>query len=138
MVGAVYIARAPERPLAQQPYPDAAEYASAADSLAAGKGYFTYIHAGLRQPPRYPPGYPLALAPFAAAGRFAQAVQHGAAFYAVFYFAVVMLAAWVLGGPLAAILAGAFVLASPFARDSAGSSCRTPSAPGSRCSRCRC
>jgi 4-amino-4-deoxy-L-arabinose transferase-like glycosyltransferase len=120
LLGAADIAAAPERPLSQQPYPDAAEYASAAESLAHDKGFFTYIHAGQRQPPRYPPGYPFALAPFAAAGTFPHAVQRGATFYAILYFLATMLAAWVLGGPLAALLAGVFVLASPFARDSGG------------------
>jgi 4-amino-4-deoxy-L-arabinose transferase-like glycosyltransferase len=119
LLGAVSIARAPGRPIARQPYPDAAEYASSAYSLAHDRGYFTDIHAGQRQPPRYPPGYPLALAPFAAVGSYPQDVERGAAFYAVFYFAAAMLAAWVLGGPLAAMLAGAFVLAAPFAHDSA-------------------
>jgi 4-amino-4-deoxy-L-arabinose transferase-like glycosyltransferase len=116
----VYIERAPERPLAQQPFPDSAEYANAARSLAHNKGFYTYVHRGSRQPPRYPPGYPMALAPFAAVGSYPRDVQRGAKFWAMVYVLTVVVAAWVLGGPLAGMLAALFVGVSPFARYSAG------------------
>jgi hypothetical protein len=116
----VDVERAPERPLSQQPFPDAPEYASSARSLANDKGFYTYIYHGERQPPRYPPGYPMALAPFAAIGSYPRDVQRGAKFWAMLYVLVAVIAAWVLGGPLAAILTALFIGVSPFARDSAG------------------
>jgi 4-amino-4-deoxy-L-arabinose transferase-like glycosyltransferase len=116
----VYVERAPERPLAQQPFPDSAEYASAARSLAHDKGFYTYVHDASRQPPRYPPGYPMALAPFAATGPYPRGIQRGAKFWAMLYVLVAIVAAWVLGGPLAGALAALFIGASPFARDAAG------------------
>jgi 4-amino-4-deoxy-L-arabinose transferase-like glycosyltransferase len=116
----VEIERAPERRLAEQPFPDSAEYASSAHSLAQDKGFFTYVHKHSRQPPRYTPGYPMALEPFAAVGSYPRNVQRGAKFWAIVYVAAVMLAAWTLGGPLAGMLAALFVAVSPFARDSAG------------------
>jgi hypothetical protein len=114
------VERAPERPLAQQPFPDSAEYASSARSLALDKGFYTFIYKGRIQPPRYPPGYPFALAPFAAVGSYPRDVQRGAKFWALVYVLVSVMAAWVLGGPLAGALAGVFIGVSPFARDSAG------------------
>jgi 4-amino-4-deoxy-L-arabinose transferase-like glycosyltransferase len=116
----VDVERAPERPLSAQPFPDTSEYASSAHSLAHDKGFFTYIYSGHRQPPRYPPGYPMALAPFASVGTYPRDVQRGAKFWALFYVLSVLVAAWVLGGPLAAVLSALFVGFSPFARDSAG------------------
>lgn len=116
----VDVERAPERPLSQQPFPDAPEYASSARSLAHDKGFYTYIYHGSRQPPRYPPGYPMALVPFAAIGSYPRDVQRGAKFWAMLYVLVAVIAAWVLGGPLAAILTALFIGVSPFARDSAG------------------
>jgi 4-amino-4-deoxy-L-arabinose transferase-like glycosyltransferase len=116
----VYVERAPEQPLAQQPGPDAPEYASAAVSLAHDKGFYTFIHSGSREPPRYPPGYPMALAPFAAVGSFPRDVQRGAKFWAMFYVLVAVAAAWVLGGPMAGVLAALLVGLSPFARHAAG------------------
>lgn len=116
----VYVERAPERPLAQQPFPDSAEYADSAHSLAHDKGFYTYVHQGSRQPPRYPPGYPMALAPFAAVGSYPRDVQRGAKFWAMIYVLVAVAAAWVLGGPLAGALVALFIGVSPFARDAAG------------------
>jgi 4-amino-4-deoxy-L-arabinose transferase-like glycosyltransferase len=115
-----HVERAPERPLPQQPFPDAMEYADSAYSLARGDGFFTHVHQGSRQPPRYPPGYPLALVPFAAVGAYPRDVQRGAKAYAMFYVLVAVLAAWMLGGALAAILAALLLGLSPFARDAAG------------------
>lgn len=116
----VDVERAPERPLAQQPFPDSAEYASSARSLARDEGFYTFIYKGRLQPPRYPPGYPMALAPFAAVGSYPHNVQRGAKFWAMLYVLVAVIAAWVLGGPVAGALVAVFVGVSPFARDSAG------------------
>jgi 4-amino-4-deoxy-L-arabinose transferase-like glycosyltransferase len=116
----VDVERAPERQLAEQPFPDSAEYASSAHSLAHDKGFFTYVHRDSRQPPRYTPGYPMMLEPFTAVGAYPRNVQRGAKFWAMVYVLVAMLAAWVLGGPLAGALAALFIVISPFARDSAG------------------
>lgn len=114
------VERAPERPLAQQPFPDAAEYANSARSLAHDKGFYTFIYNGQIQPPRYPPGYPMALSPFAAVGSYPRDVQRGAKFWAMVYVLVAVVAAWTLAGPLAGAIAALFIGFSPFARDSAG------------------
>lgn len=116
----VDVERAPERPLAQQPFPDSAEYANSARSLARDEGFYTFIYKGHIQPPRYPPGYPMALAPFAAIGSYPHDVQRGAKFWAMVYVLVAIVAAWILGGPLAGALVAVFIGVSPFARDSAG------------------
>ncbi|MEA2637912.1 MAG: hypothetical protein QOE18_969 [Chloroflexota bacterium] len=118
----VSVERAPERPLALQPAPDSIEYATAARSLATGHGYYASSSAAhaWRQPPRYPPGYPMALAPFAAVGSYPRDVQRGAKFWAMVYVLIAVIAAWTLGGPLAAMLAAAFIGVSPFARDAGG------------------
>jgi 4-amino-4-deoxy-L-arabinose transferase-like glycosyltransferase len=118
----VTVERAPERPLAAQPAPDSDEYASSASSLANDKGFYgttTAVH-NWRQPPRYPPGYPMALAPFTAVGSYPHDVQRGAKFWAMMYVLVAVIAAWALGGPLAATLAALFIGISPFAKDAAG------------------
>ena len=116
----VHVERAPERTLARQPFPDAAEYADSARSLVDGDGFYTHVHQAGRQPPRYPPGYPMALGPFAAVGSHPRDVQLGAKAWAMFYVLVAVGAAWALGGPLAATLAALLVGISPFARDAAG------------------
>lgn len=118
----VTIERAPERPLAIQPVPDSVEYASSAHSLANGKGFYgtSSVTHDWRQPPRYPPGYPMALAPFAEIGSYPRNIQRGAKFWAMMYVLVAVIAAWTLGGPLAAALAAVFIGVSPFAKDAAG------------------
>jgi hypothetical protein len=108
------------RPLALQPYPDAQEYADAANQLAKGHGYVTRIYKGTSQPPRYPPGFSLALAPFAKVGKFPANVEGGAKAFAVLYVLAIALVAWWLGGPIAGLIAGIVVGVSPFARQSAG------------------
>ena len=95
----VDVERAPERPLSSAAVPRRPEYASSARSLAHDKGFYTYIYHGSRQPPRYPPGYPMALVPFAAIGSYPRDVQRGAKFWAMLYVLVAVIAAWVLGGP---------------------------------------
>ncbi len=62
----------------------------------------------------------MALAPFAAVGSYPRDIQRGAKFWAMAYVAIAAIAAWVLGGPLAAALAAVFIGISPFAKDSAG------------------
>ncbi len=114
------VERASERPLAQQPFPDSAEYANSARSLVRDKGFYTFIYKGHLQPPRYPPGYPMALTPFAAVGSYPRNVQRGAKFWAMAYVLVAILAAWALGGPLAGALTAIVIGISPFAKDSAG------------------
>jgi hypothetical protein len=103
------------RPLNRQPSPDAQEYADAARHLAAGEGYITTVHRNEVRPPRYPPGYSLALAPFALAGQYPRNVQVGAKALTLLYLVATLVAAWVVGGPLAAAVAVALVGASPFA-----------------------
>lgn len=103
------------RPLNRQPSPDAQEYADAARHLAAGEGYVVTIRRGETQPPRYPPGFSLALAPFALVGSYPDNVQLGSKLYAMLYLIVTLVAAWVVGGPLAAAVAVALVGSSPFA-----------------------
>lgn len=100
------------RPLEQQPAPDAQEVADAAQQLVRGNGYVTTVHGGQPHPPRYSPGYPLALAPFAALGN----VQLGATVYAALYVVVAAIAAWSLGGPVAGALAAMLIGLSPFPR----------------------
>ncbi|MCC7372065.1 MAG: hypothetical protein IT306_26855 [Chloroflexi bacterium] len=103
------------RPLNRQPSPDAQEYADAARHLAAGEGYVTTIYRNEVRPPRYPPGFSLALAPFGLAGRYPANVQLGSRVYAVLYLVATLGVAWAVGGPLAAAVAVALVGASPFA-----------------------
>ncbi len=109
-----------QRPLEHQPSPDAQEYADAARHLAAGDGYVTTVkdsaaHPAGLNPPRYPPGYPLVLAPFGLLDEYPLNVQRGAKLVALAYFVVVAGAALSLGGPLAALLAVVVVWGSPFA-----------------------
>jgi hypothetical protein len=103
------------RPLNRQPSPDAQEYADAARHLAAGEGYVTTIYRNETRPPRYPPGFSLALAPFAAVSSYPGNVQLGSKLLTMLYLVVTMIAAWVVAGPLAAAVAVALVGASPFA-----------------------
>jgi hypothetical protein len=103
------------RPLNRQPSPDAQEYADATRHLAAGEGYVVTIRRGEVQPPRYPPGFSLALAPFALAGPYPANVQLGSRLYAMLYLVATVVAAWVVAGPLAAAVAVSLVGSSPFA-----------------------
>lgn len=103
------------RPLNRQPSPDAQEYADATRHLAAGDGYVVTIRRGEVQPPRYPPGFSLALAPFALVGSYPANVQLGSKLYAMLYLVVTLVVAWVVAGPLAAAVAVALVGSSPFA-----------------------
>lgn len=106
-------------PIDQQPTPDAREYADSAQRLADGVGFNTTIHGGVALPPRYSPGFPIALAPFAALKDFPQGVQLGASAAAIFYVLAVVAAAWALAGPVGGSFAALLLLFSPFARGSA-------------------
>ncbi len=102
-------------PLGQQPFPDSQEYADAANQLAQGKGYVTYVHGTNAQPPRYPPGYSVALLPFAKwAGKYPTGVQLGAKTIVLALLVAVWGTAWLLGGPVAAGFAAGLAVTSPF------------------------
>ena len=105
------------RPLAEQPFPDSQEIADATRQLVRGNGYVTYVHGNERHPPRYSPGFSLALAPFAAIGDdYPSNVQRGATFYAALYVLIAVAAAWSLKGPTAGSLAAILIGMSPFAK----------------------
>jgi len=106
-------------PLARQPFPDAQEYTDGARQIAHGNGYVTVVHGSEPLPPRYPPGFSLALAPFAAVGDYPHDIQFGAKLVAVLYVLGAVAVAWTLGGPIAALLTVGVVTISPFARESA-------------------
>ena len=100
-------------PFHGQPQPDAQEYATSANQLAHGDGYTTPVRdtpgsvhlVKAENPPRYPPGYPLVLSPFALVGHFPGNVELGAKLMALLMVLAVAWAAVELGGPLAAVLA---------------------------------
>jgi hypothetical protein len=115
----VIILAVPLRPLSEQPFPDAQEYADAAWQIAHGNGYVTYVldynvHDIKPRPPRYPPGFSLALAPFALLGNYPSNIQMGAKFYDAVYLLITVISAWVAGGWLAATLGAIFIGTSPF------------------------
>ena len=119
----IFSARA--RPLDRQPYPDSHEYADGARQIVSGKGYVTYVHDndtwpddGQARPPRYPPGFSLALVPFAALGTYPDDVLGAAKWFAAFYVIVAVVAAWTMGGPVAGLLAAGLVGISPFGEQS--------------------
>lgn len=105
------------RPLKDQPFPDAHELSDATRQLVSGHGYVTTTYTTDPRPPRSPPGFALALAPFAALGRdFPANVQTGAKVFAALYVLAAVAAAWLMGGPLAAALVATLIGVSPFAR----------------------
>ena len=114
-VAAIPLLRAEPTPLAAQPFPDSPEYADAARQLATGNGYVTYVHGSEAQPPRYPPGYSVALAPFARWDH-PEGTQLGAQLMVLTLLVVVWGVTWLLGGPLAAGLAAGLVFTSSFFR----------------------
>lgn len=115
-------------PLMEQPFPDAPTYADTAFQIANGNGFGTVIDervqpeqavTNLIRPSRYPPGYPLALAPFVALGENDRAsAQTGARWIAGLLVVSLFFASFVLGGPLAATLAALVSVSSPFAETS--------------------
>lgn len=114
------------RPLRNQPAPDSDEYADGAWQLAHGGGYVTFFNdrtnefGDVSRPVRFPFGFSVVLAPFAAViDGFPHAEEVGARVVAVSYVLVIVAAAWSLGGWLAAALAALLVGISPFAEQSA-------------------
>jgi hypothetical protein len=102
-------------PLRDQPFPDAQEYADAANQVAQGNGYTTTIHGGRAQPPRYPPGYSVALVPFSKWGpAYPKGAELGAKVILLALLVTVWGTAWLLGGPLAAGFAAGLAGVSPF------------------------
>jgi len=126
---ALVVALAPialSRPVAlrDQPFPDAPTYADTAFHLANGKGFGTVVNQGARPQPttqrigpsRYPPGFPLALAPFIVLGRNnPTSAQTGARWAAGLLVVALFLMSFVLGGPGAAAIASVVSFFSPFA-----------------------
>lgn len=119
VVALVSVAGVRSKAPSQQPFPDGAEYANSAQRLADDQGYTTAVHGPVPEAPRYPPGTTLVLAPFAMVGHYPSNVALGGKVLALVYVLVMVGAAWGLGGPLAAAIAGLVVLISPFARESA-------------------
>jgi glycosyltransferase involved in cell wall biosynthesis len=135
LLAVIPAASAPAAHLATQPYPDAQVYADAARHFARGDGYVTTVYdtagapsppiaseqrdwlvKGPPRPPMFPPGFSLALAPFAAIGEFPGNVQAGAKAFAILYVVATVLVAWYLAGQLAAAVTSILVATSPFAR----------------------
>jgi hypothetical protein len=126
VLAVVPVLRADAIPLERQPFSDSQQYADAASQLAHGNGYVTDVYVppeklgrdppppGTLRPPLHPPGYAVALAPFAVAGSHPDNVQLGAKLLAAFYVVVAASAAWSLGGALAAGVAASLVAAAPF------------------------
>lgn len=108
---------APSRPADQQVVPDGREYIDSAQHVAAGDGFVTTFHSPVPMPPQYSPGYPFALAPFAAVKDY-RGIQIGQTVIAMLYVLAIVLAAWSLAGANAASFAAVLVLLSPFARTS--------------------
>jgi 4-amino-4-deoxy-L-arabinose transferase-like glycosyltransferase len=117
-------------PLSQQPLPDAAEYADVAYQIANGHGFRTQVDdrspdrqerpADQLVPARYPPGFPLVLAPWVKIGNNNPTdAQRGARFVAVGLVLALFATAWVLAGPVAAGLAALVAATSPFFEGSA-------------------
>lgn len=111
-------------PLAKQPFPDSQTYVDGAWQLARGHGYVTNVeqsptpvprHLATPVAPRYPFGTSAVLVPFVLAFGRIEGAQTGARVIVALYVLAVIAAAWLLGGPLAALLAALFVRGSPFA-----------------------
>ena len=109
-------------PLSQQPFPDAHEYLDAANRLAHGHGFTTtvrdnpyspHIHRAVN-PPRFPPGTSLLLAPFALIGHFPGNVEFGARLLEVGLVIAVGWAAYSLAGWYAALLTALITATSQF------------------------
>ncbi len=114
----------PER-LELQMLPDAGEYAESAWGLARGQGYLTTYETLSSVPgpviPRYPPGFSLALVPFAAlSADFPANVFWGAKVYALLYVLVPVGMAWAIAGPVAGAAVAAILGVSPFTYTAAG------------------
>lgn len=116
IIGAtVIISREKGLPFAAHPRPDAQETMDAARQMFEGNGYVTLFHENRAQPPRYPPGFSIALLPFLSVGEYPANIIFGAKFYALLYLGLAVFAAWTFGGKIAALLAAIFIGVSPFA-----------------------
>ena len=97
------------------PMPDAGEYATSARNLAHLRGFIIEL-LGREYPPRYPPGFPLLLAPvFWLPGATRASAIHVVAAFAVVAVLLTYVLARRLGGPVAGLLAaGALLLRTEF------------------------
>jgi hypothetical protein len=109
-------------PLANQPFPDAHEYLNAANRLAHGHGYTTtvrdnsFAHLGRSvNPPRYPPGTSLVLAPFALFGHYPGNIEFGSRLIVVALVIAAGWAAFVIAGWYAALFTAFVTSLSEFA-----------------------
>lgn len=113
----------PDRALESQVAPDARQYIDSARHIIDGNGFVTTWDGPVPNPPRYPPGYPLVLAPFAKIGDYPagepEGQQLGQRVIVVGYVLAVVLAAWALAGATAGSFAAVLLLLTPFARESA-------------------
>ncbi len=109
-------------PLSQQPFPDAHEYINAAYRLAHGHGYTTtvrdnpyspHIHRAIN-PPRFPPGTSLLLAPFVLVGQFPGNIEFGARLLGIALVFAVGWAAYSLAGWYAALPTALIAATSQF------------------------
>ena len=108
-------------PLARQPFPDAHEYLNTAYRLAHGHGYTTTVRdnprSGITQvvnPPRFPPGTSLVLAPFALLGHYPGNVEFGSRVLVVGLVLATGWAAYTLAGWYAALVASLVASTSEF------------------------
>jgi 4-amino-4-deoxy-L-arabinose transferase-like glycosyltransferase len=115
LLAALPLTFAKPTPLRDQPFPDSHEYADAANQLAHGNGYVTYVHGSKAQPPRYPPGYSVALLPFVKWGpEYPKGAELGAKFFVLALLLAVWGTTWLLGGPIAAGFAAGLAVTSSF------------------------
>jgi hypothetical protein len=109
--------------IADQPFPDAHEYIDAAHRLANVLGYTTTVRdfplsphlAQAVNPPRFPPGTSLVLAPFALVGSFPGNVEFGSRLIVVALVLAVAWAGYSLAGIWTALIASLLVATSDFA-----------------------
>lgn len=115
VLAALPLALAKATPMREQPFPDSQEYADASNQLAHGRGYVTYVHGPKAQPPRYPPGYSVALLPFSRWGpAYPKGAELGAKVIVLALLLTVWATAWLLGGPIAAGFAAGLAVTSTF------------------------
>ncbi len=125
----VHIGQAAPIPVLNQPYPDALSYVREAVQISEGEGFKTDfderldIKSTIKESKglfssRYPPGFPIFLAPFALING-ERGVQWGSKAVSVILPLLLALLALEIYGPLAAILTSIFVILSPFASESA-------------------
>ena len=109
--------------LVDQPFPDAHEYINSAARLAHGHGYTTTVRDNpfsphRRQsvnPPRFPPGTSLILAPFGLVGHYPGNIEFGSRLVVVALVIAAGWAAFVMAGWYAALLAAFITSTSEFA-----------------------